>query len=233
MRNKKCIFHDSTSSHIYKRQNAVIISLFLIFSLSAMGCKEEREILMNEIDKPSSEVARYLAARELQVPQTYFIVSEVSSPFVKHNNVFKVASQEIPPRILTIAVDSKKRAFSLYSVGSFEALMQGESLTIDSEEEAIDYASFYLKMTQQNSDHINILKNIDDIPGVTVEQKKLYEKEIEAPRATAVQNSFIVKMVTWSFGELQREIFTINKEGEITEKKELIASPIGTSITLE
>lgn len=212
----------------------LIVSLIcLTLSIGTIACNYRGITKMNRADSYLTSAARSYVSQRLELPEEYLKVNEIYNPFMKKYKLFKVATGDMPPRIVIVAVDNEKQIIPLAPVNEFTRMIQRESLSITELQEAIEYAKLYLEVTHQDSAHIKIVKNAADIPGITNEQVSQYGTKIIAPRGQKVSEGFVVEMVTWSFGELQRYTFTINQNGNVVEHGDLIAKNIGTYVTLE
>jgi hypothetical protein len=176
------------------------------------------------------EKALELAATELQLNKDELSAEAIDNPFFKQWKIWRVSDGNIPPQVLMVAT-TESEAHKITIEEGFAQLAAKEPVKIASNEEAKQYIEFFLSVADPM---IDILSSVDDIPGISKQDKDQWEKQVRPPifhKKSDIQ--YTAMMWLYKQGELFFARTDIQKDGSITMQAEKEAENIGVGISIE
>lgn len=203
-----------------------LMILMISALLCSSGCKEEKAEERNWTMNPTAVA---LSLEELGCSKEDLTSEPVENDFFKQWTIWKVTDGMLPPRTVFIAT-KRDLAHAISSAIDLGILVNSEPVRLKNEEASLEYAKLCLDLVMPMA---YLLETAKDIPGISDEDRMVWQNRIVGPKATRIDGNYRVDVWIWEQGVLSRGSLLIDESGRVDLKLDKAADSIGVIISIE
>lgn len=174
-------------------------------------------------------VVRGYSAHILKKDATSLQVEHVPNKFFKKWSFWRVANDDIPPRVLYLTTDGTTVHQPELNIEKCLFLTQ-EKVKPTLEKDAVEYVRFFLRIAAPD---IFLLNSPADIPGISEEEIEAWRQKISPLVMKSKDKGYLGQAWLWADGVLSRVEIQISENGELSMAMEELESEIGMVISID